>query len=177
MPSTADSLYGIASELLATAVAILAGTAAGAPANQYVSHGPPAYDCPNTVAVNAGMIQYAPNLQKGPGGIFDPRMDVQILVPLTITALRCATALPQGGAVITLPTAAKINADAQMVYADGWSLFCGVRNANRDGTLFTHWPCRVLEIDSAIPIAPEGGVLGWSLTLHIQLDGFDPVGA
>lgn len=180
MPSNADSLYGIAAELLASAAAILAGTAAGAPTNQYVAHGPPAYDCPDSLIVHAGPLQWG-DFSRGAQGSprVDPKMFVVPVVPLTITALRCVNrqAMPSGGVAIRNAQLAAINADAQKVYADGWSLFIGINKRYRAGTLFAGYPCRVFEVDGALPVSPEGGALGWTLDVHVQLDGFDPPGA
>lgn len=178
--TSATSLYAIAAELLTRSAAILAGTAAGAPDTQFVSQGPPPYDCPNQLTVHAGIIQYG-NFRAGAEGttIRDPKMHTVIMVPLTITALRCARpgALPQGGIEILNADPAQIQADAEAVYADGWSLFCGINKLYRDGSLFAGFPCRPFEVDAALPISPDGGMLGWALTLHVQLDGFDPPGA
>lgn len=176
--TNASSLYGAAAELLAKAVSILAGTPGGAPANQYVSHGPPAYDCCSTVTVHVGQLNMGP-FRRGAEGttIFDPlQTNVVPTVPLVITALRCASAQPQGGMQISLPAAAKIAEDAALVYADGWSLFIGVNKAFRDNTLFSGFPCRPFQVDPAIPISPEGGCLGWAISLQVALDGFDPPG-
>lgn len=178
MTSTADSLYGIAAELLAKSVAILAATTAGAPANQYVSHGEPPYDCCDTLTVHVGMLRYGA-FKLGADestGVRDPKMPVVPVLPLVVTALRCMRAMPQGGLQISLPTPAVMAADAQAVYSDGWSLFCGIGNAFRAGSLFAGYPCRPFEVDPALPVAPEGGCLGWTLTVQVALDGFDPPG-
>lgn len=183
MASNADSLYAVAAELLAAAASILAGTPAGAPANQYVAHGPPAYDCCDSLIVSVGTLQYgnfsrAPRNSQAPGYV-DPRAMVVPIVPLAITVLRCANkqALPSGGLAVRNASLAAINSDAQIVYRDGWSLFCGINKMTRGQTLFAGLPCRAFEIDGALPISPEGGCLGWTLDLNVQLDGFDPAGA
>lgn len=173
----ASSLYGIAAELLVKSAAILAGTPAGAPTNQYVSQGAPPYDCCDTLTVHCGVLGYSPTTRGIPPGIVNPQMMVTPRVPLTVTALRCAKANPQGGVVITLPTPSQINTDAQTVYGDGWSLFCGLTKANRDKTLFAGYPCREFEIIGATPVSPEGGCLGWVVDCRVELDGFDPAGA
>lgn len=180
MASNSDSLYGIAAELLTRAAAILAGTPAGAPANQYVSQGPPAYDCCNLLTVHAGVLVYG-GFRRGADGTIqpDPRMHVVPTVPLTITVLRCANqqALPSGGLQIQNAKLAAINQDSQVVYRDGWCLFNGINKAQRDGSLFAGWPCRPFEIDGALPLSPDGGCLGWTLDVHVALNGFDPAGA
>lgn len=181
MPSTSDSLFSIATELLARSTAILAGTPAGAPTNQYVAHGPPAYDCPDSLIVNVGTIAYGP-FSRGPStgtAAPDPKSFVVPIVPLTVTLLRCVNrqAMPSGGVQVRPATLTAIQADAQIVYRDGWSLFCGLRKGYRDGTLFAGFPCRFYDMTGALPVAPEGGALGWTLDVLVQLDGFDPAGA
>lgn len=173
--SDADSLYAVAHELLEVAAAILATTPAGAPTIQFVSHAPPPYDCCDTLAVHVGMIEYR-TLRRGALGanVLDPRVPVVPVVPLTITALRCQTAVPTGGLQIDLPTAAQISADAQVLARDGWALFNGIGNAYRDGSLFAGFPCRVADVDALMPVAPEGGCLGWLLMVSVDLDGYTP---
>lgn len=179
-----SSLYGIAAELLAKSAAILAALPAGAPSKQYVVHGPPAYDCCDMLTVHADSIRYGPYQRSAQGSVIpDPKMHVVPMVPLVVTVLRCASAQPQGGVVITLPQASEIAADAAMVYQDGWALFSGLYTAFRNGSLFTPsdgragWPCRAMQVDPALPVSPQGGCLGWLVNVQVQLDGFDPAGA
>jgi hypothetical protein len=177
--SDSESLFGAANQLLIVAAAILAQTPAGAPTRQFVSHGPPAFDCCDTLCVHAGLIQYADFRRSPPdsaGGMNDPKAHVVPYIPLVVTALRCANAQPSGGLQVTLPTAAALSLDAQVVYRDGWSLYIGLNEANRNGTLFTGWPCRAFEIDGALPISPDGGCLGWAVGVNVQIDGFDVAG-
>lgn len=171
------SLYGLAGELLTVAASILDTTPAKAPAVQFVCHGPPPYDCCGFVAVAAGPITYAAfsrgSITMG-GRTADPRMPVDPNIALVVYVLRCASAQPQGGLQITLPQAAAISKDAEVAAADGWSLWNGLRNRQRAGTLFAGWPCRVFDIDNALPLAPDGGCLGWAVTLNVGLDGYTP---
>jgi hypothetical protein len=176
MASTAASLYDLASELLGVSAAILAGTSSGAPTWQVITQGPPPYDCTDMLAVSVGTIAHDPNLGRLQGVIRDNRVMVVPIVPMTVTVLRCASAVPTGGVAIDLPTVAQILADSEKVYQDGWSLFCGLNGLYRSEQLFSGYPCRVFAVDGALPIAPEGGALGWGITLHVQLDGFDPPG-
>lgn len=182
MASNEDTLYDAATTLLAAAAQILAGTPAGAPTHRYVAHGPPAYDCPDSLIVHAGILQYG-DFKRGGMDAFsslrDPKMPVVPMVPLTITVLRCvnAQAMPAGGVAIRSPNLAKIAEDAEIVYRDGWSLFCGIHKLYRDGALFPGYPCRAFEIDGTIPVSPEGGALGWTMDVQVQLDGFTPPGA
>jgi hypothetical protein len=177
--SDSESLYGAAGSLLTVAAAILGATPAGAPSRQFVAHGPPAFDCCDTLTVHAGMIRYADFRRSPPdgtGGMNDPKMHVVPYVPLVVTSLRCANAQPSGGLQVNLPSPAALSADSQVVYRDGWSLYIGLNEANRNQTLFAGWPCRAFEIDGALPISPDGGCLGWSVTVNVQIDGFDVAG-
>lgn len=181
MPTDQDSLFAAATGLLVAAAQILDGTPAGAPAVQYVAHGLPAFDCPNSLIVTVGPMAYGDYRRSvAPGTISDPRFPVVPIVPFTVTALRCvnAQAMPQAAAGGVRPAdVAKVQADAEIVYRDGWSLFCGLQKLYRENRLFEGYPCRAFEIDSVIPVSPEGGCLGWTVTVQAQLDGFDPPGA
>lgn len=175
----ASSAYALAVELLQASQAIIAGTPGGAIDNAYISHGPPVYDCA-LLTVHAGVLQYAPSIRRGPpeGSVQpDPKMPVVLVVPLTITALRCALAVPQGGLEISLPTGDETASDAEKIYADGWSLMNGIRHRILADTLFPGYPCRIWDFDNVTPVAPEGGFYGWMMNLYVQLDGFDPPGA
>lgn len=169
------SLWGVASALLVQAASILDTTPAKAPAIQFVSHGPPPFDCCGMLAVAVGQITYEPVARGAPPyRTPDPKMGVVNRVPLTVYALRCATAVPEGGIQITLPQAQKMSADAQATYSDAWALWCGLRNRHHAGTLFPGYPCRVYDVDLGQPIAPDGGCIGWSVAVHVDLDGYSP---
>lgn len=174
MPSTASSLYDLAAELLTQSAAILATTPAGAPSVRYVSLGPPAYDCCDQLTVDVGTIAYGPFNSDVVAGDAFARLDQNVvnLVPLNVTHLRCASAVPQGGTKITLPQAAKMTVDSQMVYTDGWVLWNGLRGAMRAGTLFAPGACRISALGGATPISPQGGCLGYGVTLIVELDGY-----
>ncbi len=174
MPSTATSLYDLAAELLAASAAILATTTAGAPTVQYVSAGPPAYDCCDQLTVDVGIIGYGPFNADVIAGDAYARLteDVVTLVPLNVTHLRCANARPSGGVKVTLPQVAKMTQDAQTVYEDGWVLWNGLRGAARSGSLFTGTPCRIFALSGANVIAPDGGCLGYAVSLVVELDGY-----
>lgn len=173
MPSTSTSLYDLAAELLTQSAAILGSDA---PAIQYVSVGPPAADCCGILTVDVGTLTYGPfNADVVAGDAF-MRADQPVinLVPLNITHLMCANAIPQGGTAIRLPAATKMTQDSQNVYTTMWTLWNGLRQSFRDGSLFAGFPCRPWLLGGATPISPEGGCLGYGVTVIVSLDGFDP---
>lgn len=175
--TTRTSLYDLAAELLTEAAVILGTTTSGAPAIQYVSAGPPPLDCCGILTVHAGIITYGPfNAEFGLGDAFDQaNRPVIPIVPLTISAFRCATAVPTGGASITLPAAAKMAADASVVYEDAWTLWNGLRQAITSDELFGG-SCKAYMSESATIVAPEGGCVGSVVTLVTELEGFQPLG-
>ena len=170
------SLYALAHELLLRCATLLAATPNGAPDDQYVSHGPPAFDCCNLLAVHAGVIGYAPLSRAPEGGKLDPRVPVVPRVPLVVTVVRCATGLPEAGIEARGADPAKLDADAQVTYSDGWTLMNGLYNAYKANTLFPGFPCRVADLDSAQALPPGGGCIGWTIVLTVDLDGFTPTG-
>lgn len=174
MPSTASSLYDLAAELLTQSAAILATTTAGAPTVQYVSAGPPAYDCCDQLTVDVGIIGYGPFNADVVAGDAYARLteDVVTLVPLNVTHLRCANAKPAGGIRMGTPAHTKMTLDAQTIYEDGWVLWNGLRGAARTGALFSGTPCRPFALSGASVIAPEGGCLGYAVSLVVELDGY-----
>lgn len=177
MTSTATSLYDLASELLTQSAAILDTTTSKAPKIQYVSHAPPALDCCGLLTVHAGALTYGPfgNEQIIGDAFAQSNRPVVPIAPLYVSVFRCATAVPVGGAQITLPAAAKMAADALVTYTDVWTLWCGIRQQVERGALFAGFPCRPFMTDSVTLAAPQGGCIGWVVGVQVSLDGFSPM--
>lgn len=167
MASTITSLYDAAAALLAAAVAALDLTDARAPARFYVSDGPVALDCEQVTVEVAGIGQadtapQSPFLEPGRR----PLIASLGLVALKITATRCVPVVSDSGRP---PSVAAIQASAQKVLADGWSIWNYLHQQIRDGALFPG--CQGVFIDPAQPIGTSGGVGGWTLTVRVPLDG------
>lgn len=172
----ATALHDAALELLTVAVDALAGTDAGAPDRQYVSPGPPAFDC-EQVTVHAGAIGDAQTAPLAPAlapAMRDATTGHVFLATLVVTAIRCTPALagPDGS---TFPAPADLQASALVTQTDAWAIW------NRIVQLRNEKPCalfgrsdgrpRDLYYDGCAPVATMGGLAGWSIQLRVQLDG------
>lgn len=170
------SLYDLAAELLARAVAALATTPSGAPARQLVSVGDPAYDCCPLVSVHvrAGdRAGYGPAQSAG-DSMHRSRTTTVNLFSFTITTLRCVPVMQGGAGGIMAPTPADLSASAAEVYRDGWTLWNCLSRDLRAGTLWQGYPVRELELGPIVPANTQGGCGGWLLLLTAALDGYTP---
>lgn len=164
MATTASSLYDACAELLAAAVASLTDP----PGRQYVSPGPVALDC-EQLTVHAALIALADTDPSSPS-LQPSRRAVGAsvnLVALVITVVRCVPTISESG---NPPPVDKLDASAQIVLADGWQLWNGIKQAHRAGSLLPG-NCRDVFIEPCLPITPSGGIGGWQLTVRTNLDG------
>lgn len=173
--STADSLYGLAAELLGFCAAALDTLPAGAPARQYVSMSAPVLDCEQlTVHVyQVGEASTSPSdtpLERMRRGVTVPRINLAFMV---VTIARDCYPGPTGKDLTKPPAVADLDAAAQLISADGWLLWNVLPAALRNGELwgacsFTGW-------EPLLPIPPSGKIAGWTLPLQVDLDGYTPV--
>jgi hypothetical protein len=166
--SDVTSLTALAEELLATAVAALTTTDAGAPALQYLSPAPPVFDCCPAVMVHVDQLSEestSPTFPPAATGQRD-RYGRIIEASLVITAIRCA-AKPVKGSV----SVAEIQAVAAAVQQDAWALWNGVSCAVRSGTFKDL--CSYVHYDRARTVIEQGGCVGWQMTVRAQIDGIE----
>lgn len=166
-------LYNAANELLAAAAAALATTSSGAPKSQYVSAGPPVYDCCDLLTVHVAESNPLPMREAGNQQLPQMRPAVP-MVGMVITALRCYPVVT-GGIEVGVPNAADLDAASRTIYSDGWLLINYLRTLGRTDRLFAGRPCRALEITSMRPTPTQGGCAGWTLTVIVEIDGYAPV--
>lgn len=170
----ATDLHAVALEFLAACAAALdAETAAGAPARQFVSHGPPAWDCCPMLAVHVGTAQVAAT-RVGTGALAPGhRIALTGLVQqptLTATILRCHPYTEDGDPV----DPALLTLEAAETNADLWAIRNWIPARVNDGSLFTGGACREVELDTAVALTVEGLCAGWLIPLRLTLDGYLP---
>lgn len=169
----ATDLYDLADETLLVCEAALALLPAGVPERVYVAHGIPAIDCEQlTVSVYT-----VPEADTSPRSLpLDRQFKVAKygavdLVYLTVQLVRCYPPATAGGRQVNLsPRVADLTAFAQMINADGWQLWNGLKSAKRQGAFAGI--CREFSMDPLLPIQPQGGYAGWAVPIQVQLDGF-----
>lgn len=172
----ADALFEACVELLAVAAEAVATSPGGPIARQFVSPGPPAWDCPPQLTVHAGgpvlgdTLPLSPNLQpfhrvSGPSGMVN-------LVALTITVIRCVPGMNGN----SFPTPDAMNDAAAATLADVWAIWNYVVNRKRDGLLYPddqgNAKSRELVLDPAVPLNQQGGAGGWQIQIRVELPGY-----
>lgn len=167
----ADDLFDLCGEFLDACVEALATTMGGAPGLQFVSPGPPAWDCCDAIIVYAGGPLVA---ETSPGSpVLAPGHRVQAygvvnLITMTATALRCVPTLDDDG---NPPTAAAMTLAAAVTNADCWAITNYCRSKQRAGLLFAPKEREVFW-RPAVAVGQQGGCGGWALTVDVQLDGY-----
>lgn len=168
-----DALQEAAAEYLAACAAALdALTSEQAPALQFVSHGPPAWDCCPMLAVHVGAALVAPTAA-GTGALAPGHRivltGIVTQISLTATILRCHPTTPDGSA----PDPEVMTAFAAVTNADLWAIRNWLTARHNDGTLFAD-RCRELELDTAAALTVEGLCAGWLIPIRLTLDAFIP---
>jgi hypothetical protein len=169
VPSTVLSLWESAGELLLVAEDALSETSGGTPPRSYVSASEPAFDCCPFLTVYVSALT-EDTTGVGPGGVAGGHRTGRgsiILATYQILAVRCAAAYGNGG--VDIPTPEAIEAVAQLVTEDGWSLWNRIRSAVKCEEIFG--TCSEVYFDGGVPIPEQGGCVGWRFTIRAALPG------
>ena len=165
----AADLQALAEAVLDASEDIL-GTTGNEPIERaFVSHGPPALDCCNQLAVHVAQIGEAATQA---GTVLLPGMRHTFarvnLTALMITVTRCHPTFDEEGR--QPPSAAELNEAAAMLNADAWALWNGLYRAQDD--LFD--ACDLVFFDGMNPLPPQGGCAGWVMQIRFELQGYAP---
>jgi hypothetical protein len=169
--ANATDLQFLAEEYLAACVEALdtvptfAPGLGGAPERSFVSPGLPAFDCCDQLTVHVAGVSDSSTSPAIPTGRSATSMKVNV-VSLVATSTRC---LPVGEP----PSALDLQASAEQLNADGWALWNHLYNMIRADLLFTL--CGEVFWDGLRSINPQGGCGGWTLSLRVQLDGYEEI--
>lgn len=165
-------LFDLAQQYLDAVVLALADTPGGAPSVSYVSPGLPAFDC-DQVTVHVGGPIIAPTTPPGGALGIDHRVTVAEvdLIRMTAIVIRCCPVFDDDG---NPPPAADQTAAARQTTSDVWAVWAHVKDDVRNKTLFGSANCREFSFEPAIPVNIEGGLCGWQIPMHVQLDGYRP---
>ena len=162
-------LQTLALQVLAKAEEILATTSNGPPAFAYVTHGPPVLDCCNQLAVNVAAIGQEASVAVEPGQA--AKIGRINLTTMNVTQTRC---WPAGLTPTRPPWTSEQQAAAAGLNEDGWALWCGLYWAVRTGALMQ--ACDHVFFDGLVPIEPQGGCVGWLISIRFELGGYNPLG-
>ncbi len=164
----ASDLHDLAADVLAAGQQILDTDDGPEIDRAFVSHGPPALDCCNQLAVHVAAIGEAPT---GAASVLAPgsrHVTGRInLTTLVVTVTRCH---PIVGEEAAIPAADDLTAGAAILNADAWSLWNGLYRMK--DTLFA--ACDLVFFDGLVPLGPEGGCAGWVFQIRFELPGYAP---
>jgi hypothetical protein len=172
--STASTLHEVAQELLDTSETAVAATVGGPVALAYLSPGLPSLDymC-DQVAVWCAAIteeQTSP-LSPVPQVGQRRRLGWTNLIVLSVLVARCVHVGGTTSKGYTPPKSSQLSSDADKVMEDGWALWNAISTAIIDAGLFGG-TCQDIRFTSMIPLTPQGGLAGWTLTLTAELAGY-----
>ena len=162
----ANDLQALAEAVLAAAETILATDGNPPIERAFVSHGPPALDCCNQLAVHVAQIgEAATNV----GSVLQPGLRHETgrvnLTALMITVTRCHPVLEETGQP---PAPDALTEAAAMLNADAWSLWTQLYRM-RD-VLFAE--CDLVFFDGSVPLPPQGACAGWVMAIRFELPGY-----
>lgn len=168
MPSTLQTSFEWAQDLLEVAAAALATTAGGSVERAFVAAGLPALDCCPQLTVHTaghGLLATASPGSLTPGH----RRTVGSVryVRFIVTVVRCA---PVAKAEGTPPSPQAQAAIAAVVNEDAPAIVDAVAKADAAGILFGG-TCREFYYDGATSLDPAGGCVGWTINFRASIEG------
>jgi hypothetical protein len=159
----ADYLQTLAADLLAASLAGLAVARTGNPEPDrvYISHNSPAWDeCSGDgqLSVWIGPIVHT---QVAVGSV----CQIRASAPLCVTLLRCVPTMRDDGSP---PTSAELTASADGLNRDVWSLLTELYD------YVAALGCDIVDVGSAEPLGPDGGLAGWRVCIDVLLNDSGP---
>ncbi len=172
--STSATLGEVAQELLDASEQIVAGTIGGPVALAYLSPGLPSLDymCDQIAVWCAGLTEEQTSpLSPVPQVGQRRRLGWTNLIVLSVLVARCVNVGGTTQKGYTPPKIPALVSDSNKVMEDGWALWNGVSTAIIDDGLFGG-VCQDIRFTSMIPLTPQGGLAGWTLTITAELAGY-----
>ena len=174
LANLAGALLDEAAEILDAAASPSLGVP-GAPARQVLSVGPPAFDSCDQLAVSVN-----PSVRVAITGdqaelVVGDKCHGMTLAGLRLWLTGCTPGPSRDGSP---PTPEALNAASTRLYAQGWALWCGLRNRLHDGSLFSAFYAGltpptlrpVVIVLALTPVPASGGYAGWTIDVVPQLD-------
>ena len=171
-----EDLHALAEELLSACIEALdtiptyAPGLGGAPERTFIAAGTPVWDCCEQLAVHVSTLTES---STSPGGLGSGRrasFGRVNLIRLVATVTRCIPTINDAG---ELPSEVELTEAAEQVNADGWALWNHIYNLIREEQLFSL--CSEVFWDGFTAANPSGGCAGWTLSLRVQMDGYEEI--
>lgn len=170
-------LHGIATDILNASLNGLADACTGNPPPErtYVSHGPSAVDaCENT---NGQLSVYLDRLEMRPAGVQARgvpggfQCQVMPIARFVVELFRCVPVPNDRGVP---PTDEALNDSAADLLIDAWSIVTFLITERANGDLIPEIGCDGVGIGFLTPVAPQGGVAGWTFNVEVLLNDAGP---
>lgn len=143
---------------------------AGAPERSFISPGIPVWDCCEQLTVHVDGVTESATSPQGLGSGRRQAFGRINLVTMIATVTRCVP-VAGGTGLDALPRIEDLEAAAEQIHADGWALWNHIFNKIRAKELFAI--CDEIFWNGLRAVAPSGGCGGWTLSLSVQLDGYE----
>lgn len=166
MAPPVDRIYTLARATLDAVIDRWDGGAEPLPERQYVSNGIVIWDSCEQVAVEVettfGIDGNVANEIIDGSGV--PVWSLRA-VGLVVWIIRCVHDIDVVGENVIIPTAAEMEADAQILLADPTAIVNAIVAAQKAGDL----PCQSVAFERGQMQGPEGGYAGWAVRVRIAL--------
>lgn len=167
MPPTVDRIYELARQTLDAVVDRWDVSATALPAKQYVSNGVVIWDSCEQVAVEVertfGIDGNVATEVIGGDGV---PLSAMRAVGVVVWVIRCVHDIDAEGENIIIPTAAEMEADAEVLLADPTAVTNAIVAAYKAGELGV---CQGVALEGGQSQGPEGGYAGWAVRLRLAL--------
>lgn len=165
MSTTPTAVGGFLARVLDRAETALNDYGITLPENRRVTHGEPAWDCCDQLAVWAQLIKPA---TKFPFQETRELRAVRFALDVGVQITRCVPVILDGG---FLPTNAELSASAFALAADAWTIYHELACQAVDGTLVADCECDNAALGNVRPVGPTGGCAGYQFAVSVELSG------
>jgi hypothetical protein len=159
------NLADLAESLLAALVAAYATDGVDPPERQYTTVGTPVGECSALVVAWEQLADASALEEKARPASLAARNGAL----LTAWAFRCLSAIPdgEGAQLLEAPSVAELTADARVAMTDAYVMRRGALRAALAGTI--GGPGLGVQVGSAVPAEPQGGVGGVQLPILVDV--------
>ncbi len=171
----ATDVYDAANAILGECVIALNWTE-----RNYVSNGPPAFECcPQLTVHSTGFNRELAGAPIGLGVTASPRIAAAERTrrgamnahSFAITLLECVPVAKMGKTTIQWPDPVDIDLASQKLMSEAWEVWNYLKSRLLDGTLFGD-ACRPVDLGPALPLTDQGGCGGWVIQIMVEIGGY-----
>ena len=168
MPPAANRIYLAARAILDAVVAGYAAAGVALPDRQYISHGPPAWDCSLLAVYQQRGFGHSGNIATETLEPILPHSSHVLRGALfAVELVRCYPDVDSSGTEVVLPSAAAMEAGSEELLIDEQLIHNSLLAAEKAGQLGT--ACHEVAYGDWQPLGPMGGLAGGLLVVRVGL--------